>query len=741
MRPLSRTIISLMIALSVMFVPPPSTTSLQASSSTQVYTWGNDQFKQTTLTPTVYSGYTHIFGSQYAQHFFAKKADGTIDSWGDNTYQQRDIPTEISTRDISKLIPGSSYTLAIMNDKTVVGWGDDHFDELNIPSDLSNVRDVKTTLYSALALKYDGTLVMWTTPYTDPNFAIPDGLNDVVAISAGGEHFVALKSDKTVVAWGVRRNNLLEVPDILKDVVAISASATYTLALKEDGTVVGWGDSTYGTLDIPADLTNVVEISAAWDFAVARKADGTLVAWGRGINQQLAFYTNSTNVTEFIITSHMNMYQTVVLQSDGTLKFSIFKPIPQSLSGITTVAAGGYYSLAIQSDKTVIGWGRNDYGQVNIPTDLTNVIDIDAGYSHSLALVAKNNTVVAWGDNTFGQTTVPANLDKVVAISAGKTHSMALKANGTVVAWGDNSYGQTRIPKNLTNVIAISAGCDHSLALKSNGTVVSWGGNKFTYSAVPANLTNVVAIAAGCMYSLALKANGTVVTWGVNSISPPANLTNVVAITAGAGHAIALKSDGNIVTWGSNEEGQANIPTNLRNVVAIAAGINHTIVLTGSQRVTRPTLPSTTQTVRNPSFESGTEAWVQFKTGPSALIQHIPVRAKQGRWLAILGGLPNENMSITQMINVPKNKTTLTFFYQITSREQCGFFYDTARIIIVGSREIWKIDACNYQVSNRWTMVSLNLKPYANQRVYLEFNMRTNGSNNSAWFIDDMNWR
>jgi hypothetical protein len=62
--------------------------------------------------------------------------------------------------------------------------------------------------------------------------------------------------------------------------------------------------------------------------------------------------------------------------------------VPAGLSGVTAVAAGGNFSLALKSDGTVVAWGGNGSHQATLPAGLAHVTAIDAGGSHALALVA-----------------------------------------------------------------------------------------------------------------------------------------------------------------------------------------------------------------------------------------------------------------------------------------------------------------------------------------------------------------
>jgi hypothetical protein len=274
--------------------------------------------------------------------------------------------------------------------------------------------------------------------------------------------------------------------------------------------------------------------------------------------------------------------------------------VPSGLTGVTAVAAGFYHSLALKDDGTVVAWGcgiSGDYGQCSVPSGLSHVIGVAAGQYHSLAL-KDDGTVVGWGGCFFGQCSLPSG---VTAIAAGIFHSLALRSDSTVVA-SDCGFpefldaGQCDVPSGLSGVTAVAANVAHNLALKGDGTVVAWGcrtGGILVDAgqcAVPSGLSGVTAVAAGFGHSVALKGDGTVVAWGCGAFEEygqcivPSGLFGVTVVGAGVYDSLALKGDATVVVWGCGagyDFGQCSVPSGLSGVIAIAAGVYHNLAVVG----------------------------------------------------------------------------------------------------------------------------------------------------------------
>src|SRR5437762_3337658 len=64
------------------------------------------------------------------------------------------------------------------------------------------------------------------------------------------------------------------------------------------------------------------------------------------------------------------------------------------------------FQFVLPVDRTfsanVVGWGFDDAGQIDVPTNLTDAIAVAAGLKHSLA-VRSTGLVIGWGDNSSSQ--------------------------------------------------------------------------------------------------------------------------------------------------------------------------------------------------------------------------------------------------------------------------------------------------------------------------------------------------
>jgi alpha-tubulin suppressor-like RCC1 family protein len=246
--------------------------------------------------------------------------------------------------------------------------------------------------------------------------------------------------------------------------------------------------------------------------------------------------------------------------------------VPEDLSDVVAVGAGERYSLALRSNGEIAVWG-----ELKDPEETTGFTAISAGRQHALAL-REDGTVYAWGSNIYGQLEVPANLRNVVLISAGGRHSLAITTSGEVVAWGDNAFGQCNVPVEAKDVVQVAAGWGHSLALTREGQVLAWGADTHRQIQVPKNIQGYVhTIASGWWRSYAILRDGTLSAWGGHD-SPNPNLQiqllpdflrPSMGLSAGEGHAMAVNLDGTVQSWGHfSSTGMAHglAPTGLKVV-------------------------------------------------------------------------------------------------------------------------------------------------------------------------------
>ena len=260
-----------------------------------------------------------------SRHSLALKSDGTLWGWGSNQGGQlgddasnRSTPTQIGSETNWALISaGNSHSIALKSDGTLWGWGENLFGQLGDGTTSSNR----------------------TTPTQEAT-----GATNWTAISGGGSHSMALKSDGTLWAWG--KNQFGQVGD------GTTSSNRSTPTQEATG------------------ATNWTAISAGHEFTVALKSDGTLWAWGNSSYGQLGDGTILPNLTH-------TYRSTPTQEATGATNWAL-------------ISAGGKHSMALKSDGTLWGWGRNSGGQLGdgTTTDISTPTQEATGATNWTAIAA-----------------------------------------------------------------------------------------------------------------------------------------------------------------------------------------------------------------------------------------------------------------------------------------------------------------------------------------------------------------
>jgi hypothetical protein len=237
----------------------------------------------------------------------------------------------------------------------------------------------------------NGTTTQQTTPVQAA------GLSSITAVSAGSSHSLALKSDGTVWVWGLNTNGQLG------DGLTAQRTSAFQLT----------------------SITGVTAIAAGLQHSVVLKSDGTVWSWGNNNKNQLGDGTTATQRTSPVRV--------------GTL------------TGITAIATGDYYGLALKSDGTVWAWGRNDEGQLGDGTTtqrsspvligtLSGATAIATGYGQSLALLS-DKTLRVWGSSSNGKLGVVPILRRSAPAISLITSGTDTDQDGLPDAWENTAFG------------------------------------------------------------------------------------------------------------------------------------------------------------------------------------------------------------------------------------------------------------------------------------------------------------
>lgn len=403
---------------------------------------------------------------------------GTVLTWGNNARGQlgdgstagsssipgRACGNATCTMPLGKIVQvagGDDHSIALLENGSVISWGANLSGQLGDGTNTDRTTPVKVCAVGEAA----------------PCTSFLDG---VVAVAAGDVHSLALLTDGTVVSWGNNGFGQLgegsavnhetspvrvcavggtaPCTSYLSNVTSIAGGYQHSIALLSDGHVRSWGlnddgqlgdgTTTFRTSPVPVgSLSDVVSVAAATVHSIAARSDGSVFTWGSGA--ALGDGTGAVATTPVQVCA-----------------LGQFAPCGAFLSGVKSVGAGAYHSLAARSDGTALAWGYNANGQLGVGDTFVRFVPVQVCAPGGCAGVLTGVTAVAGGPNGL--------------------YSLALRSDGSVRAWGANESGQlgdgTKTERHtpfrvcaigetspclryLEGITAIAAGNTHSIAV------------------------------------------------------------------------------------------------------------------------------------------------------------------------------------------------------------------------------------------------------------------------------------
>lgn len=307
--------------------------------------------------------------SSDGNHTLALDSQGNVWAFGSNScgelglgdYDRRSSPTQVTgldgnVRRFTKVSAGSCFSLALDSEGYVWAWGDNSKGLLGIGGgDLERLEPVRVA-GGEQGVSY---------------------LKNIVSISAGQEHALAVDSLGRVWAWGVNESGRLGTGDYISSSTPVEVfglwghqiveavagdlnnyTSAHSLALDSDGYVWAWGNNYFGALaqeagnidnPVPAridGLDNIVAIDAGAGWNIALRQDGTVWTWG---------YNDSGQLGNGNLTGGPALQR--VVNDDDPSGF---------LTNISSIVAGREYAMVRAGNGALWAWGRNDTGTARI---------------------------------------------------------------------------------------------------------------------------------------------------------------------------------------------------------------------------------------------------------------------------------------------------------------------------------------------------------------------------------------
>ncbi|WP_105301424.1 ABC transporter permease subunit [Anaerococcus marasmi] len=271
-----------------------NTFSAGLSKEGNVYVWGSDNEDKVLEIPDkakeALANKKIVDIAAGDRHIIAATEDNEIYGWGNNAFQQNQMPpmdeAKVKEEGIEKLGAGVQYSVILTKKNNLVVWGSTLASRLNLlPSDIKGqVVDFAANPINILAIMKDGSIRLLGVMGAEIDTQMPEELKTgkvkTKKVALTSSSAAALSEDGKLYVWGPTRDKVSgdAIPKFEAPLVDIKASDSVFTALDENGKIYQWGKENYGELKTPEGEFDQIYSSYFNNYAVNK--EGKIETWG-----------------------------------------------------------------------------------------------------------------------------------------------------------------------------------------------------------------------------------------------------------------------------------------------------------------------------------------------------------------------------------------------------------------------------------------------------------------------------
>ncbi|RHY61861.1 hypothetical protein DYB30_000182 [Aphanomyces astaci] len=203
---------------------------------------------------------------------------------------------------------------------------------------------------------------------------------DIVMISCGSRHTVALSTTGDVYTWGwgqmgqlgLEHHKSINLPTKVPffehhniKLTYVSAGGCHSGAITDQGQVYMWGEAHWGQLGLTADFKELHQATPVLCKVIPENSTDKIVSLSCGASPPLSlqhFLTRSTVLGLGREWFHLE------IETDGVSAFTPTRIEPEAfgLEDVVQVSAGAFHTAAVTASGAVYTWGKEDYGMLGV---------------------------------------------------------------------------------------------------------------------------------------------------------------------------------------------------------------------------------------------------------------------------------------------------------------------------------------------------------------------------------------